>query len=302
MKKYLSATFLGFAIFSIPLIRAQEHSTIIHTEDVIYGRKFGMALTLDVFEPAKKNGAAIFYVVSGGYFSDHKDIQLDLFAPLLNRGYTVFAVVHGSQPRFTVPEIEADIHRAIRFARHNAGRWGIEPNKFGIVGGSSGGQFSLMIGTRSQPGNADAKDPIEHESSAVQAVACFYPPTDFLNWSKPNEDWMEFQPRGRMALTDPAFGPKGMSHESRQEIAKIISPINFVTSSMPPTVVIHGDADQMVPLYQSQIFGQRCKLVGARFKLIVKPGADHLYPGWEKDVSVFADWFDEYLLGIKAKD
>jgi hypothetical protein len=47
------------------------------------------------------------------------------------------------------------------------------------------------------------------------------------------------------------------------------------------------------------IFEQKCKEVGAPFKLIVKPGADHSYPGWPKDIAVFADWFDEQLLGGK---
>src|SRR6266478_5402430 len=90
------------------------------TADVIYGRKFGTALTLDVFTPKKDaNGAAIVLVVSGGWVSDNKTINSALFAiflgELLNRGYTVFAVVHGSQPRYTIPEAIADINRAVRY-------------------------------------------------------------------------------------------------------------------------------------------------------------------------------------------
>ena len=298
MNRLLFSIIVGFALFSGPSVRAQEQSKVVRTEDVIYGRKFGTALTLDVFEPPNKNGAAVFYVVSGGYFSDHKGIKPDQFDPLLDRGYTVFAVVHGSQPRFIVPEIEEDIHRAIRFVRHNAVRWGINPNKFGIYGGSSGGQLSLTMGTQGQPGKPDASDPIDRESSAVQAVACFFPPTDFLNWGKPNDDWLDVP---GLRPIEPAFGPKGMSLESRREVGKKISPINFVTSSTPPTIVIHGDSDKVVPLYQAQILEEKCKEFGVPFKLIVKPGADHLYPGWEKDLSAFVDWFDEYLLGLKAK-
>ena len=72
-------------------------------EDVIYGRKYGTALTMDVFTPKKSlNGAAVVLVVSGGWVSDNQSINSALFAiflgELVNRGYTVFAVVHGSQP------------------------------------------------------------------------------------------------------------------------------------------------------------------------------------------------------------
>src|ERR1035437_6317540 len=158
MKRLLLATLLGLALFSGPSVRAQEEPKYTRTEDVIYGRKFGTALTLDVFEPEKKNGAAIFFMVSGGFFSDHKSINPSFYKPLLDHGYTVFAVVHGSQPRFIIPEIEEDIHRAIRFVRHNASRWGVDANKFGITGSSAGGYLSLTIGTQGKPGKSDAKD------------------------------------------------------------------------------------------------------------------------------------------------
>jgi len=105
---------------------SQTAANFTRTEDVIYGRKFGTALTLDVFQPAKPNGCGVVYMVSGGWFSDHGGINAKMYAAFLDRGYTVFAIVHGSQPKFTIPEITQDIHRAIRFVRHNAARWGGE--------------------------------------------------------------------------------------------------------------------------------------------------------------------------------
>jgi acetyl esterase/lipase len=298
MKQLFYAAFLSLVLLAVPSCQAQDKPQYTRTEDVIYGRKYGMALTLDVFEPKKTNGAAIFFIVSGGFFSDHNHINPAYYQPLLDHGYTVFAVVHGSQPRFIIPEIEQDIHRAVRFVRHNAGRWGVDPNKFGITGASAGGHLSLTIGTQGKPGKADAKDAVDRESSEVEAVACFFPPTDFLNISKPGEDWMDFENTRQFA---PAFGPKGQTREGRQELGKEISPINFVTSNMPPTLVIQGDADKLVPIYQAQIFEQKCKAVGAPFKLIVKPGADHGWAGMDKDMEVFAEWFDLYLRGIKLE-
>lgn len=271
---------------------AEVRPKVTRIEDVVYGRKFGTALTLDVFEPEKKNGGAVFWMVSGGWFSSHAAIKPGLYQPLLDRGYTVFAVVHGEQPRFIVPEIVEDIHRAIRFVRHHAGRWGVDPNRFGISGGSAGGHLSLTIGTQGGPGKADAKDPIDRESSAVQAVACFYPPVDLLNWSKAGEDFWDYPRTRRYA---PALGPKWTTPEGRQELGREISPLYFVTARTAPTLIIQGDSDLVVPLYQARLFEERCQQMGAQCKLIVRPGAAHGGAGFENNVAEFADWFDQQL-------
>ena len=95
--------------------------TFPRAEDVIYGRKFGTALTLDVFTPKENaNGAAIIWVVSGGWHSSHDNINSAFVAEYLKRGYTVFAVVHGSQPKFSIPEVLEDMHRSVRFIRSQA--------------------------------------------------------------------------------------------------------------------------------------------------------------------------------------
>src|SRR5947209_7833919 len=101
--------FFLLQLASIPALADEPPFT--RTQDVIYGRKDGMALTMDVFRPGKApNGAGVIVVVSGGFLSSHDAIIPALYLPLLDRGYTVFAVVHGSQPRYTIPEIILDMH------------------------------------------------------------------------------------------------------------------------------------------------------------------------------------------------
>ena len=279
---------------------SQAQTGLRRTEDVIYSRKFGTALTLDVFQPEKPNGFGILFMVSGGFFSSHDGINPGFYRALLDRGYTVFAVVHGSQPKFTIPEIEQDIHRAVRFVRHNAAKYGVNPGELGITGASAGGHLSLTMGTQGGPGRSDAKDPVDRESSAVQAVACFFPPTDFLNWSKPGDNEVGIGPVGTQFKA--AFGPRSDTEEGREALGKEISPINFVASNMPPTLVIHGDADKLVPIYQAEMFKNRCEEARAPFRLVVREGKDH---GWKEmgdDMKMFADWFDEHLRGLKPKE
>ena len=152
---------------------------------MIYGRKYGTALTMDVFTPKQgANGAAVIFAVSGGWFSAHEAISLTFCREFLKRGYTVFAVVHGSQPKYTIPEIIEDMNRAVRFIRYHAADYGIDPNRIGITGGSAGGHLSLMKGAAGTDGDPKAKDPVDRVSSRVQAVACFFPPTDFLNYGE----------------------------------------------------------------------------------------------------------------------
>ena len=280
----------------LPPARAAEPAGFTRTEDVVYGRKFGTALTLDVIQPATANGYGIIYMVSGGWFSSHDAVNPRGYAPYLDRGYTVFAVVHGSQPRFIIPEITKDIHRAVRFIRVNARKWGVNPDRLGISGGSAGGHLSLTMGTQGGPGKADAKDPIDRESSAVQAVACFYPPTDFLNYGTAGEDAV-----GTGILKDykPAFGPRSDTPESRQVYGKEISPIYSISAALPPTLIFHGDADKLVPLQQTETFVQRATEAGAAAKVVVHAGGAHGWAGMDKDMAVMADWFDEHLRGVK---
>ncbi|MBS0261846.1 MAG: alpha/beta hydrolase [Planctomycetes bacterium] len=271
------------------------------TEDLVYGRKFGMALTLDVFQPARPNGCGLLFLVNGGWLSSKATplmvtIRPDDYREYLARGYTVFAVVTSSQPRFTIAEEIDDVLRATRFVRANAMRFGVRPDRLGVMGSSSGGHLTLSLAARGGPGQADAPDPVDRENSAVQAAVCFFPPTDFLNYGGPGLSGVG---EGPLAPLQVAFGPRALTAAGRQELGREISPIYYVTDKLPPTLIIHGDDDQVVPLQQSESFIARAKAVGARqLELVIRPGKGH---GWgdfwrsAEDVQVFADWFDKHL-------
>jgi len=264
--------------------------------EVIYGRKFGTALTLDVFRPEQANGCSLLFMVSGGFFSSHEAINVAFLKPFLDRGYTVFAVVHGSQPKFTIPEIVQDIHRAVRFVRHEAATYGVDPRQFGIIGASAGGHLSLTLATQGGPGKSDASNPVDRESSAVQAVACFFPPTDFLNYGQPGEDAVGV---GTLKDFKPAFGPGDDTAAGSQKLGKEISPLYYVTSNLPQTLLLHGSADKLVPIQQAETFVEKARSAGATARLVVKEGKLHGWPEIIDDLSLCADWFDEHLRGMK---
>lgn len=282
---------------------AAEEPECTRKEDVVYGRKDGMALTLDVLTPKKTNGAAVIWVVSGGWFSSHNAIRPAAVAEYLHHGYTVFAVVHGSQPRYTIPDAVADLNRAVRFIRFHAKEYGVDPQRFGITGGSAGGHLSLMQGLAGDLGNPKAPDPIDRVSSRVQAVGCFFPPTDFLNYGTPGNvalgtgilanfrapfEFRELDPKTRcyVAITDP---------EKVLAIGRQISPITHVSKDDPPTLILHGDADKLVPIQQAESLLAKLKAAGVRAELFTKAGAAHGWKDLQADTSRIADWFDKYL-------
>jgi acetyl esterase/lipase len=285
-------------------VGAQEGTSFERKRDVIYGRKFGTALTMDVFTPKEKaNGLGVIAVVSGGWFSSADNINPAIYAPFLKRGYTVFAVVHGSQPKYTIPEIVEDLHRSVRFIHHNAKDYKIDPDHLGITGASAGGHLSLMIGTAAKAGNPMAKDPVDRESSQVQAVACFFPPTDFLNWGAKGNELIDrqLQPPFTAAVDFHEFDPKKALYlpvtekDKLREICREISPITHVSAESAPTLIVHGDKDKLVPLQQSESIMEQFKDKKVPAELYVQKDGGHDAATVAGNLERCADWFDKYL-------
>ena len=254
--------------------------------DIVYGHKDGMALTMDLFRPtAEPNGAAVLFMVSGGWYSKWKPPQESrwLFLPFLTNGYSVFAVRHGSSPRYTIPEAVADVRLATRFVRNHADRWGIDPERLGALGASAGGHLALMLATTGDDGDPDAEDPLGRTPSRVAAVSALVPPTDLrvAVWSAP-----ESLPAYRKfpALDLP------MDQAAEQ------SPLLHVTPDDAPALVIMGGRDELVPKRHGEWIEAALKREGVTHKLIVYPNAGHsledLFPNALMET---INWFNEHL-------
>jgi acetyl esterase/lipase len=302
--KALVLSILSAWAAAAPAPASAADEPFIRTEDVIYRRKHGTALTLDVFAPRENaNGAAIVMMISGAWRSSHDNIRPVFVTEYVRRGYTVFAVVHGSTPRFSLPEIVDDVQRAVRFVRSRAEHYQIDSDRIGASGGSAGGHLSLMVGMAGTTGDPEAKDPIDRLSSRVQAVACLFPPTDLLNYGATGKsllgddvskgvrapfDFQEYDEKTRAFVLI-------VDEQKRLEIGRQISPVYHVSVDDPPTFIMHGDADPLVPLQQSQLIIEKLKEAQVPCELIVKPGGAHPWPDIAADIPRLADWFDRHL-------
>ena len=269
-------------------ITAEDWRTI--APDVIYGHKAGMALTYDVVRPAKDpNGAAILFMVSGGwvsmwappeYFIRPEKGSLNLFEKIVDRGYTLILVRHGSSPYFKVPDAVADVKLAIRHIRAHASDYGVDPDRIGVSGGSAGGHLSLVLGTMGDDGNSGAADPVDKAASRVQAVVAYFPPTDMREYVNHATLSKQFP-----AVVFPA------------EQAVDVSPLLSVTKDDAPTLLIHGDKDELVPISHSERFRDAMTNAEAACELIVMKGAAHGFSGDQgtQAETALLDWFDKHL-------
>ncbi len=263
--------------------------------DVLYGRKDGMALTMDVFQPEKPNGIGVVLLISAGWYSAHDKIDsdwLDRIKQLLKKEETVFAIVHSSMPKYKIPDIQKDIERAVRFIRYNAKKWNIDPEKLGIVGHSSGGHLSLLHAATASDECSNVNDLIDRISAKVNAVACFYPPTDFLYFGAKGMNALS-NPRFRKFL--PAFVNDVNDTTALAIIAEKVSPIKYVTTKMPPTLIITGTEDKLVPYMQSKLFIDKLNELNLPCKLVLREGKDHGWPDIAEEYKIVAEWFEKYL-------
>ena len=256
--------------------------------DIVYGHKDGLALTFDSFAPTQKaNGAAVVFMVSGGWFSRWTPPAqaLPLFQPYLNEGYHVFAVRHGSSPRYSIPEAVSDVRRAIRFIRLHAKNYQVDPERLGVLGMSAGGHLTLMLGTSADDGDTKAKDPVERVSNRVAAVAALVPPTDLTVavWSAP-ESIPAY--RGFPAL------------DLEMGLAKEHSPLNHVSSDDPPALVIMGEKDELVPPRHGTWIAEAFQKHEVTHKLIIQAEAGHgldINQPNSRAVREVVAWFNRHL-------
>lgn len=296
---------------------AEDQPVAYHAvEDIVYGHKDGMALTLDVVEPKQDpKGLGIILVSSGSWRSGKSDIleevehrrQRDHWTQgLLKGGFTLFVVRHGSSPRYAVHEMVPDINRAVRFVRSVAKVYDVDPDHLGITSGSSGGHLALMAAMTGDDGNPESKDPIERISSKVQCVVAWFPPTDLINWNK-DRDFLTIEnarPGFFKRILGDAKYAETQSKDKDQETRlrelevqlKAISPLHLAKKGGPPLLLIHGDKDRTVPLHQSELMKSKYEELGLPVKLVVQPGGGHSsWSGIMDQYPIVWEWFDKNL-------
>lgn len=274
-----------FALILALLAGARADAAAAPVErNVVYGMYSGLALIMDVYRPAKPNGAAIVAIQGSGWYVPMRydaapinaRTEVIAFAQhLADAGYVVFAISHRAAPRFRFPAQIEDAQRAVRFVRAHAEDYGVDERRIGAFGTSSGGHLAELLGTMDSPGDASSADPVERPSAKVSAVVALFAPSDLRTLTTSGR-------AAHIALMgfeyqDPARRRPGSVRENEFENLQyaLASPITHVTRDDAPMLLMHGDADDIIPIEQSTTLAAALQTAGVAVRMIRVAGGGH---------------------------
>lgn len=192
---------------------------------------------------------------------------------LTEHGFAVAGIEARVSSEATAPAQVHDCKAAVRWLRSHAVQYGYRGDAIGAWGHSAGGLLASMLGTSDGVAELEGEGAYAGVSSAVQAVvdACGAP-HDF-SWFRRPDILARFAPVAenlRLYL--------GGTVEEREDLARLASPATHVSPRCPPMLLLHGDADTVVPLEETAEFHRSLKAAGVDSTLRALPGAGH---GWD---------------------
>jgi acetyl esterase/lipase len=256
---------------------------------------------MDVFTPIQKsNGKAVAFFISEGWYSAREKIEYNIpiyIQNLVKHGYTVFAIVHGSNPKYSLPEIVSQARKAICFIKQHATEFKIDPNRIGATGDSAGGHLSLMVGS------ADSTNIPDNLDYHVKAVVAFFPPTDFFNWGEKGKKMFGNHIKVKLKAVFTFSVMDSLTNTYKQvsdsnsidSIVRTVSPYYIVNAKSAPTLFVYGDQDSYVPIQQSQTLCAKLKDLHVPTKEVVEKGGDHDEKTIINNFDEAIQWFDTYL-------
>jgi acetyl esterase/lipase len=278
----------------IPWEDAPAVDGVVETLDVQFGTGGGEPLYLDLYQPpaleAPAPGLVLYY--GGGWTRGRKD-QLRTYAQFLaQHGYVVATAQYRLKKAGQWPNSIHDAKCAVRWMRAHAAQYKVDPARIGVMGNSAGAYLALMVGYTAGDPFFEGEGGWADQSSAVQAVIDIYGPVDFTEPVRRDHPlilrymngWYENDPahfeNGRHE-NDPVHFENGRYEDDPARFEKA-SPIRYVTPKTPPTCVIHGTVDMLVPVHQSDWLVEKLR----------DQGVPHLYSrldGWPHAMDFVAD-------------
>jgi acetyl esterase/lipase len=193
---------------------------------------------------------------------------------LARRGYVAAAVGYRLAPQHPFPAPLDDARAAVRWLQANADRYSIDPGRIGAVGYSAGGTLACLLGSAPDHDSDRAGPPA---SDRVQAVVCFYGVTDLADlYDQKVRRGSYLERLGTRGVLEALLGGPPEAHPDGYAAA---SPITRADPDSPPTLLLHGAADGIVPVDQSRRYARRLREAGARVELLVLEGVGHNFGG-----------------------
>lgn len=218
---------------------------------------------LDVYAPRDAAGLTptLIYIHGGGWVVGTKESAMLAVMPYLEMGWAVVNVEYRLGRVSLAPAAVEDCRCALRWVYRNAKEYKFDTGKLVVTGHSAGGHLSLTTGMLPASAGLDRQCP-GNEDLKVAAI---------INWF------------GITDVGDLLDGPNMQSYavawmgslSNREEIARRVSPLNYVRPGLPPILTIHGDADPTVPYSHAVRLHQVLDKAGVPNQLFTVPGGKH---------------------------
>ncbi|OWK37782.1 alpha/beta hydrolase [Fimbriiglobus ruber] len=239
------------------LLRPRETTGLVYSTPA-----GGEPLTLDIDYPLVRNGAlptVVFVPHDPSWHPDFKnDNRIRLAIEVFTRaGYAVATIHYRSPGKTPFPGPVQDGKAAVRFLRANAPRYGLSPDRIGVMGASAGGYGAAMLGTTAPADGFDPPDGPADVSCRVQAVAVLAAPLDLTK-----KTWPDLAEKMYMK---PFLGA---GYDENPAAYRKASPGTYATPDDPPFLLLHSPSDGIVNIGQARAFADQLKRGGVEVEFI----------------------------------
>jgi len=287
----MAAAFSGKYKVLIPGSPVPLPDGVEEIRDIEYGKGGGKALRLDLYLPPKhdKPAPGLIFIHGGGWEGGKRSDYKYYTVRYAKRGYVVATITYRFSQEALFPAAVEDAKCAVRWMRANADKYGIDPDRLAVLGGSAGGHLSMMVGYSSDVPELEGEGGHAGVSSRVQAVVNLYGPSEL--------DCPEAHEAGSVKKF------LGKTYAEAPELYTKASPISHLTKDDPPTLILHGTIDSLVPIWQSDALAEKLKEVGV-------PYVYEKFEGWPHTMDIALDvnrrcqWFISRFLAehLQAAD
>jgi acetyl esterase/lipase len=241
---------------------------LIH-RDLAYESPGHARQILDLYVPRADRPVPVVVWIHGGEF--RKGSRRDGFPTWpLGEGMAVASIDYRLSGDAIFPAQIQDVKAAVRWLRAHAAEYGLDGARVAAWGASAGGHLAAMVGVSAGTTAFDIGANLGC-SSGVKAVVDFYGPSDFLQMDahRGEDDMVHETPDSPESLVI------GGAIQDHPDLVKQANPIAYVTSSAPPFLIVHGDADPFVPHHQSVLLADALRAAGVPVTFHTVRGGGH---------------------------